>query len=77
MRPRRCRAQVDEGKRPGTTTAKAEEIKKLRAEVAELKRANEILKAATSFFAAELCATRRHGDREAVRDRFHRVVAAA
>ncbi len=48
------RAQVDEGKRPGTTTAEAEEFKKLRAEVAELKRANEILKAASAFFAAEL-----------------------
>src|SRR5262245_29763841 len=47
------RAEVDAGQRPGTTTAEAEEIKRLRAENAELRRANEILKAASAFFAAE------------------------
>ena len=47
-------AQVDAGARPGTTTAEAEEVKRLKRENAELKRANEILKAAASFFAAEL-----------------------
>ena len=46
-------------------------------ENAELKRANEILKAASAFFAAELCATRRRVDRGRVRDRPRRVVAAA
>jgi transposase len=48
------RAEVDAGKRPGVSTAEAEEIKRLKRENAELKRANEILKAASAFFAAEL-----------------------
>ena len=48
------RAEVDGGKRPGTTSDDAEEIKRLRREVAELKRANEILKSASVFFAKEL-----------------------
>jgi transposase len=48
------RAQVDAGVRPGTTSEDAEEIKRLRREVAELRRANEILKSASVFFAKEL-----------------------
>lgn len=48
------KAQVDTGRRPGTTSEEAAEIKRLRAENAELRRANEILKAASAFFAAEL-----------------------
>jgi transposase len=44
-------AQIDEGQRPGTTTDEAEEVKRLRRENAELRRANEILKAASAFFA--------------------------
>ena len=48
------RAQVDAGVRPGTTSEDAEEIKRLKRENAELRRANEILKAASAFFAAEL-----------------------
>lgn len=48
------RAEIDAGARPGVTTAEAEEIKALRREVAELRRANDILKAASAFFAAEL-----------------------
>jgi transposase len=48
------RAEVDAGQRPGLTSEEHAEIKKLRREVAELRRANEILKAASSFFAAEL-----------------------
>jgi transposase len=48
------RAEVDAGKRPGTTTEEAEEIKRLKREVAELRRANEILKSASVFFAKEL-----------------------
>jgi transposase len=48
------KAQVDTGERPGTTSEEAAEIKRLRAENAELRRANEILKAASAFFAAEL-----------------------
>jgi transposase len=45
---------VDAGRRPGTTTDEAAELKALRQEVRELKRANEILLAASSFFAREL-----------------------
>jgi transposase len=37
------RAQVDAGQRPGLTTAEREEIKALKKELAEVKRANEIL----------------------------------
>ncbi len=48
------RAQVDAGVRPGTTSEDAEEIKRLKREVAELRRANEILKSASVFFAKEL-----------------------
>jgi len=48
------RAQVDSGSRPGTTTADAERIKELERENRELRRANEILKAASAFFAREL-----------------------
>jgi transposase len=48
------RQQVDAGDRPGVTTDAAVEIKRLRRENAELRRANEILKAASAFFAAEL-----------------------
>ena len=47
-------AQVDTGQRPGTTTADATRIKELERELRELKRANEILLAASSFFAREL-----------------------
>jgi transposase len=48
------RAEVDAGGRPGVRTQDSDEVKKLRAEVRELRRANEILKAAAGFFAAEL-----------------------
>ncbi len=47
-------AQVDTGVRPGTTTGDAASIRELRAKVRELERANEILLAASSFFAREL-----------------------
>ncbi|SJM67611.1 Mobile element protein [Agrococcus casei LMG 22410] len=47
-------SQIDAGERPGTTTDDASRIKQLEAEVRELKRANEILLAASSFFAREL-----------------------
>lgn len=46
--------QVDSGERPGTTTEESAQLKALKRENAELRRANEILKAASSFFAAEL-----------------------
>jgi transposase len=48
------RAEIDAGQRPGLTSEEAAEIKRLKRENAELRRANEILKAASSFFAAEL-----------------------
>jgi transposase len=47
-------AEVDGGQRPGSTTEEAAEIKRLKRENAELRRANEILKAAAAFFGAEL-----------------------
>jgi transposase len=43
------RAEVDTGQRPGVTSQMAEENKALRKQVAELRRANEILKAAAIF----------------------------
>jgi len=45
-------ARIDAGERPGTTTSDATRIKALEAENRELKRANEILLAASSFFAS-------------------------
>lgn len=48
------RAEVDAGQRPGTTTEESEQLRALKKEVAELRRANEILKSAATFFAAEL-----------------------
>jgi len=49
------RAEIDEGKRPGPSTSELEELKALKRENRELKRANEILKTASAFFAqAEL-----------------------
>ena len=47
-------ADVDAGRRPGTTTDDAKRIKDLERENREMKRANEILLAASSFFAREL-----------------------
>ena len=49
------RAERDEGKRPGLTTDAQARLKALEKENRELKRANEILKTASAFFAqAEL-----------------------
>src|ERR671937_283594 len=47
-------AEVDAGKRPGVPTAEQQRIAELEREVRELRRANEILKAASAFFAREL-----------------------
>ena len=53
------RVEADEGLRPDLpSAAEREEIKALRKEVYELRRANEILKAASVFFATELDADR-------------------
>lgn len=54
LRKWRRLAEVDAGTRPGTTSDELAEIKRLKRENAELRRANEILKAASAFFAAEL-----------------------
>src|SRR5580704_7025397 len=48
------RAEVDEGRRPGLTTEERAKLKELERENRELKRANEILKSASLFFATEL-----------------------
>ena len=48
------RAEVDEGSRPGLSTDDRERLKKLERENWELRRANEILRSASLFFAAEL-----------------------
>jgi transposase len=71
------RDQIDSGRRAGVTSDMAAEVRKLRAENKELKRANEILKSASVFFAAALCATRRRVDRGRVRDPVGLAVAAA
>jgi transposase-like protein len=49
------RAEIDQGTRDGVTTAERERVTALEREVKELRRANEILKLASAFFAqAEL-----------------------
>ena len=48
------RAETDAGHRPGLSTDERARMKDLEREVKELRRANEILKAAASFFAREL-----------------------
>jgi transposase len=47
-------AETDQGLRPGLTTNERERLKALERENRELRRANEILKAAATFFGAEL-----------------------
>jgi transposase len=53
------RVEVDEGRRGGVTSDERERLKQLERENRELRRANEILKAASAFFAAELDGPRR------------------
>lgn len=53
------RAEVDEGRRPGVTTDERERLKQLERENFELRRANEILRSASLFFATELDGRRR------------------
>jgi transposase-like protein len=48
------RAEVDEGRRAGVTSDERERLKQLERENRELRRANEILKSASLFFATEL-----------------------
>ncbi len=52
------RADIDGGRRPGLTSSEQQELKELRKENRELRRANDILQAAAVFFGAEL--DRRH-----------------
>ena len=47
-------ADVDDGHAPGVSTSEAARVRELEQEVRELRRANEILKRAASFFGAEL-----------------------
>ena len=47
-------AEIDGGGRPGTTTGDRQRIAELERENRELRRANEILKAASAYFAREL-----------------------
>jgi len=48
------RAETDAGQRAGLTTDERARMRELEREVKELRRANEILKAAAHFFGAEL-----------------------
>jgi transposase-like protein len=47
-----AQAEIDDGARPGTTSEESAEIKRLKAENRRLREDNEILKAATVFFAS-------------------------
>lgn len=47
-------ADIDDGHAPGVTSTESAKVKELEREIRELKRANEILKRAASFFGAEL-----------------------
>ena len=47
-------ADIDGGEIAGVTSAEAERVKRLEQEVKELRRANEILRRASIFFATEL-----------------------
>ena len=47
-------AGIDTGARPGSSTEESSEVKRLKRENAELRRANAILKTAAAFFSAEL-----------------------
>ena len=49
-----AQSEVDAGDKQGVTTQEREEVRKLKAEVRQLREANEILKAASVFFAGEL-----------------------
>ena len=48
------RSEIDAGVRPGVSSPDQAEIRRLKKEVSELRRANEILRTASAFFAAEL-----------------------
>ena len=54
LRKRVRQAEIDTGRREGLSSEERDEIKRLRKENFELRRANEILKTASVFFAKEL-----------------------
>ncbi len=54
LRRWRRQSEVDAGDRPGMTSEEHAEVRRLKREVAELRRANDILRTASAFFAAEL-----------------------
>jgi transposase len=54
LRRWRRKAQIGAGDRPGLSSQEHAEIKRLKRENRELRRANEVLKGASAFFAAEL-----------------------
>ena len=59
LRKKVRQAEADQGLRPGMPTSEERaEIKELKREVAELRKVNEILRAASTFFASELDTTR-------------------
>ena len=59
LRKRVRQAEADRGERPAQlSTSEREELRSLRREVSQLRRANAILKDATAYFAAELDPTR-------------------
>lgn len=47
-------ADIDDGVAPGVSSAEAQRVRELEQENRELRRANEVLKRAASFFGAEL-----------------------
>jgi transposase len=54
LRKWRRRQEINAGERPGRASEELAEIRALKRENAELRRANEILRTASAFFAAEL-----------------------
>lgn len=54
LRSWKKRLDVDEGRQPGNSSEEQAEIKQLRKQIAELEKANEILRSASVFFATEL-----------------------
>ena len=54
-----ARVEIDDGRKPGLTIDERERLRLLERENRELRRANEILKSASAFFAAELDGPRR------------------
>lgn len=62
-------ADVDDGITPGVSSAEAQRVRELEQEVRELRRANEVLKRAASFFGAELDRHYRKWSRSSTRTR--------